>query len=96
MSASLPPTNTGAASLTNPDDSGACGEVFTTLRLQTLFTEIFDTQEVLSLAIQRYGHGIGEAEGDELDEAGEIAMRLITALVPAEETDGTLLVREWT
>jgi len=42
------------------------------------------------------GHRIDEAEGDGLDEAGEIAVRQITALVPAEEAKGALLVGERT
>lgn len=40
--------------------------------------------------------GIGEAEGDELDEAGKITVRQITALVPAEEAGGALIARERT
>ena len=33
---------------------------------------------------------------DDLDEAGEITVRKITALMPAEKTESTLLVRERT
>ena len=51
---------------------------------------------MLPFAATGGGHGIGEMEGDELDETGEIAVRQITALMPAEETEGALLVRERT
>src|SRR5437773_11456333 len=46
---------------------------------------------MLPLATTRSGHGIGEAEGDELHQAGIIAVRQVTALVPAEEAESFFL-----
>jgi hypothetical protein len=51
---------------------------------------------VFPITATRDGHGIGKPEGNELDEAGEIAVRQITALVPAEESEGAFLIRERT
>ena len=65
------------------------------LQLRPPLTHIFNLQQMLPLAPSRGGHGIGETKRDELDETGEIAVRQIPALMPAEEAEGAFLIREW-
>ena len=50
---------------------------------------------MLPFATARLRHGVGKTEGDELNKTGEIAVRQITTLVPPQETEGLLLIREW-
>ncbi len=45
------------------------------LQLRPLLTVVFNLQKMFPFAPPRFGHGIGEPKGDELDKAGKIAVR---------------------
>lgn len=59
-------------------------------QLLAAFADIFNTKQMFSFAAAGGGHRIFQPERDELNEIRLIAMRQVTAFVPAEETEGTL------
>ena len=64
------------------------------LELGPLFPGIFDCQQMLPFTASRFGHGIPQTKGDELNQTWIVAVWQIAALVPAQETQGFLLCRE--
>ena len=50
------------------------------------FAIVLNAPKMLPLGAQGFGKTVGQAERDELREAGFIAMRQITSLMPAAET----------
>jgi len=66
------------------------------LQLRSPLTHVFDLQKMLPLATTRGRHGITEPNRDELHETRIIAMRQVTALVPAEEAKRLLLLGQRT
>ncbi len=56
-------------------------------QLRPFLSQVFDGEQVFPFTAPQGRYRIREAEGDELDETGEIAVRQITALVPAKETE---------
>ena len=66
------------------------------LKSRAFLPIVFNLQQMFPLSTAGLGHGIGEAESDELNQTWKIIMRQKAAFVPAEEAQCLLFICKWT
>jgi len=84
--------NAGDELIPQPTCANAAIQIF--LQPGPFLALVLDGQQVFPFAAARGGHGVFQPKGDELDQVRKTAVREITALVPAEETEFALRVCE--